>query len=112
MLKGMEFVKDNIDAVAGHHENWDGTGYPWGIAHEDIALGARIIRVADTFDAMTTDRRYGKRANEEQALTEIESLSGKWFDPDVVSALKAVISRQMEQDSTEAELPSSFTPSS
>lgn len=112
MLKGMEFTQDSIDAMAGHHENWDGTGYPWGVAHEDIALGSRIIRVADTFDAMTTEKRYGKRIDGEQALREIEGLSGKWFDPMVISALKAVISRRREQGSSEAELSSSATPSS
>lgn len=112
MLKGMEFTQDSIDAMAGHHENWDGTGYPWGIAHEDIALGSRIIRVADTFDAMTTNKHYGKPTDEEQALKEIEGLSGKWFDPMIVSALKAVIRRRREQGSTEAELSSSATPSS
>jgi diguanylate cyclase (GGDEF)-like protein/PAS domain S-box-containing protein/putative nucleotidyltransferase with HDIG domain len=112
MLKGMEFTKDSIDAVAGHHENWDGTGYPWGIAHEDIALGSRIIRLADTFDAMTTEKRYGKRIDREQALREIEGLSGKWFDPTVISALKAIISKQIAQGATESESPFSVTPSS
>ena len=112
MLRGMEFTADTINAVAGHHENWDGTGYPWGIGREDLAIGARIIRVADTFDAMTTNRHYGKPTDEEQALREIEGLSGKRFDPMVVSALRAVISRRMEQGSKGTELPSSLTPSS
>jgi HD-GYP domain-containing protein (c-di-GMP phosphodiesterase class II) len=68
-------------AVQHHHENFDATGYPDGPAGEEIPLGARIIMVADTLDAMTTDRPYRKALPFERALEELRKFSGKQFDP-------------------------------
>jgi len=68
-------------AVRHHHENFDGTGYPDGLAGDAIPFGARIIMVADTLDAMTTDRPYRKALPFERALEEIRKFSGKQFDP-------------------------------
>jgi hypothetical protein len=68
-------------AVRHHHENYDGTGYPDGLAGEAIPLGARIIMAADTLDAMTTDRPYRKALPFDRALEEIRKYSGKQFDP-------------------------------
>jgi diguanylate cyclase (GGDEF)-like protein len=73
--------------VLHHHERWDGTGYPDGLHGEDIPLGARIIFVADAFDAMTNDRVYRSRLTLEAALEELEACSGSQFDPDAVAAL-------------------------
>ncbi|WP_131820836.1 HD-GYP domain-containing protein [Desulfotruncus arcticus] len=70
-------------AVLHHHERWDGTGYPDGLAGDDIPLIARIIAVADAFDAMTTDRPYRKALSKEDAVKEIISCSGTQFDPNV-----------------------------
>jgi diguanylate cyclase (GGDEF)-like protein len=75
------------DWVRYHHERWDGQGYPKGLAEEKIPLGARIIFAADSWDAMTSDRTYRRGLSIEQALEEIESLSGSQFDPEVVRAL-------------------------
>jgi HD-GYP domain-containing protein (c-di-GMP phosphodiesterase class II) len=72
--------------VLYHHERWDGTGYPEGRAREDIPLGARIIFVADAFDAMTNDRVYRRKLTIEDALAELARCSGTQFDPDVVAA--------------------------
>jgi putative nucleotidyltransferase with HDIG domain len=69
------------EAVRHHHENFDGTGYPDGLAGQDIPIGARIIMIADTLDAMTTDRPYRKALPFERALEEIRRFSGKQFDP-------------------------------
>ena len=72
--------------VRHHHENFDGSGYPDGLAGEQIPLGARIIMVADTVDAMTTDRPYRKALPFERVFVELEKYSGKQFDPVVVTA--------------------------
>ncbi|GBD32284.1 MAG: hypothetical protein KatS3mg081_1978 [Gemmatimonadales bacterium] len=74
--------------IRHHHENFDGTGYPDGLAGEDIPLGARIILVADTTDAMTTDRPYRRALSYERVVEELEKYSGTQFDPRVVSAFK------------------------
>ena len=73
--------------VLHHHERWDGNGYPDGLAEDAIPLGARIIFVADAYDAMTSDRVYRERLSEEEALEELESCAGTQFDPAVVAAL-------------------------
>jgi len=70
-------------AVLHHHERWDGTGYPDGLKGEDIPLLARIIAVADAYDAMTTDRPYRKALSKEDAVKEIIRCSGTQFDPGV-----------------------------
>jgi putative nucleotidyltransferase with HDIG domain len=71
-------------AIRHHHENYDGTGYPDGIAGERIPLAARIIMIADTLDAMTTDRPYRKALTFERTLEELRKYSGKQFDPRLV----------------------------
>ena len=76
------------DWVLHHHEHWDGTGYPDGLAGETIPLGARIILVADAFEAITADRPYRSARSPEVALTELRNNAGSQFDPDVVAALE------------------------
>jgi HD superfamily phosphohydrolase YqeK len=71
-------------AIRHHHENYDGTGYPDGIAEEKIPLAARIIMIADTLDAMTTDRPYRKALSFERTMEELRKFSGKQFDPALV----------------------------
>jgi len=81
----------DIDPVAEwvlhHHERWDGAGYPDGLHGDDIPLGARIIFVADAFDAMTHDRIYQRKLSIDAALIELEDCTGTQFDPDAVNAL-------------------------
>lgn len=67
-----------------HHEKWDGTGYPRGLKGDEIPLPARIISVADVFDALTTKRSYKEAWTDEEALAELRALSGRSFDPQVV----------------------------
>jgi HD-GYP domain-containing protein (c-di-GMP phosphodiesterase class II) len=79
-------LRDVIPGVRGHHEKFDGTGYPDGIGGDDIPLAARIIAVADTFDAMTTDRPYRKGLDAETAMEELRKGSGSQFDAEAVGA--------------------------
>jgi HD-GYP domain-containing protein (c-di-GMP phosphodiesterase class II) len=79
-------LREVIPSVRGHHEKIDGTGYPDGLTGEDIPLPARIIAVADTFDAMTTDRPYRKGLSVETAIGELKKLSDIQFDSEVVNA--------------------------
>jgi HD-GYP domain-containing protein (c-di-GMP phosphodiesterase class II) len=77
---------NGIDVVRAHHERWDGTGYPQGLAGEDIPLGARIFALADTLDAMTSDRPYRRALGWDRATEEILGQTGRQFDPQVVKA--------------------------
>ncbi len=72
------------DSILGHHERWDGKGYPQGLSGESIPILARILSVADSYDAMTNDRVYRKAISHEQAVMELLQGSGKQFDPQAV----------------------------
>jgi putative nucleotidyltransferase with HDIG domain len=87
MLQDAEPYRHLVDLILYHQEAYDGTGYPDGLAGRDIPLGARIIRVADTFDAMTSDRPYRPRKSLEQAKLELREMAGRALDPNVVEAL-------------------------
>jgi hypothetical protein len=76
-----------------HHEALDGRGYPYGLTGEQIPLLARVIAVADTFDALTTNRPYQHAHTPEEALKIIQNLAGKRLDPGPVAALMAVYGR-------------------
>lgn len=86
ILDHIKQLKDIIPAVRGHHEKYDGTGYPDRLKGEDIPLFARIIAVADTFDAITTDRPYRKALSLERAFEELKSNAGTQLDREVVKA--------------------------
>jgi len=86
MLESLE-ADPVADVVLRHHERWDGAGYPSGMPAERIPLSARIIFVADAYDAMTSDRSYRARLSEEDALAELQRCSGSQFDPAVVAVL-------------------------
>jgi HD-GYP domain-containing protein (c-di-GMP phosphodiesterase class II) len=75
-----------VPGILFHHERWDGGGYPSGRAGAAIPAEARVLAVADAFDAMTTDRAYRHALGAEAALAEIERCAGSQFDPDVASA--------------------------
>ncbi len=79
-------LREVIPGVRGHHERYDGKGYPDKISNGDIPLAARIISVADTFDAMTTDRPYRKGLSLDKAFDELKRCSGGQFDPQIVDA--------------------------
>lgn len=79
-LPNMDYV---IPAAVGHHERWDGKGYPRGLAGNDIPLAARCLAIADAYDAMTTDRPYRRGLTAEYAAEQIEENAGKQFDPEL-----------------------------
>ncbi|PKN05309.1 MAG: histidine kinase [Deltaproteobacteria bacterium HGW-Deltaproteobacteria-9] len=86
-----ETVGDILPIILHHHEKYDGSGY-YKAAQEDIPLGARIIAVADVYDALTTDRPYRKAFTSLQAKQEILANSGTHFDPQVVKAFSEIFS--------------------
>ncbi len=86
LLENMGFIKNTLDIILYHHERYDGGGYPNGLIGEEIPLESRIIAVADTYDAMTSDRSYRKGVDHLIAVKEIVRQSRKQFDPKVVDA--------------------------
>ncbi len=97
MLGGVAFLRGpGLEVVRHHHERWDGGGYPDGLAGPEIPLGARILFVADAYDAMTTERVYRGRLSHEQAIRELEHCAGTQFDPTVVAAFKAELAPARE----------------
>jgi HD-GYP domain-containing protein (c-di-GMP phosphodiesterase class II) len=91
IMKSIEQMRDMIPGMKYHHEQWDGNGYPDRLKGEAIPLIARIISVADTFDAMTTNRPYQKAIELDYTLKKIKSNAGIKFDPQVVDALMKAI---------------------
>ncbi|REJ78436.1 MAG: HD domain-containing protein [Acidobacteria bacterium] len=88
IMKNIPAMKDFLPGMYMHHEMVNGEGYPQGLKDEQIPLQAKIVSVADTFDAMTIDRPYSKGMALGEALDKIESFVGSRYDPDVVSALR------------------------
>jgi HD-GYP domain-containing protein (c-di-GMP phosphodiesterase class II) len=86
ILDPIRFLHPLVPGVHLHHERWDGRGYPLGLKGGGVPLIARIIAVADTYDAMTSDRAYRRALPHEVAVGEIERCSGSQFDPDVAQA--------------------------
>ena len=82
-----------LKLVRGHHEHCDGSGYPDHLGSNQMLLGARILMVADAYDAMVSDRPYRKAMSNEAALNELRRCSGNQFDPDVVAALCVLVQR-------------------
>jgi len=82
-----------LGGILHHHERWDGKGYPMNLVGEEIPLGARIISIADSFDAMVTDRTYRQALSISTALKEIEKGAGRQFDPDLVPSFIEIVSK-------------------
>ena len=97
MLKPVTAFAHLLPIIHAHHERWDGSGYPSGLAGEDIPLGARIIAVADAFDAMTQGRPYAPARGAEEALLELEAGAGRQFDPRIVRLFAAEHRRHHEE---------------
>lgn len=108
ILSGMKFLEGASRVVVQHHEKWDGSGYPWGLAGKEIDRNARIFAVADAYDAMTSDRVYRAGLTYEAAAAELNQGAGTHFDPRVVEAFCS-IPRQEWGEATKALAGSSTT---
>ena len=84
---------DVITLVSQHHERYDGTGYPRGLSGDNICRGARIIAVADTYDALVSDRPYRTGLSHDEAREIIQGETGKQFDPDIVRVFLDIVDR-------------------
>ena len=104
-LPGMDAL---IPIVLHHHERWDGAGYPAGLSMTDIPKEARVIAVADAFDAMTSYRPYAEVMSADEALTEVRRCSGAQFEPSVVDALHEAFSYGLIERKTSVMFPSSY----
>ena len=103
MIARIKFLKGASDIVLYHHERWDGKGYPYGIAGEDIPLSARIFSVCDSFDAITSKRVYKEAVPIPEAQREIERCSGDQFDPTVVAEFLKITRAELEETRRDAE---------
>ena len=97
LLGGSQFLSKSAQVVLYHHESYDGSGYPYGLAGDEIPLEARIFALADTLDAITSDRPYRKAMDFDEARLEIEIGRGSQFDPQVVDAFLSVPLEKWQQ---------------
>jgi HD-GYP domain-containing protein (c-di-GMP phosphodiesterase class II) len=101
IVRGIEFLTDAAEVVRSHHERWDGTGYPDGLAGEEIPLTARVFSVADVLDALTTDRPYRPACSLHYARAMISAESGTQFDPRVVDVFNSIDDEVFERIAAE-----------
>ena len=93
ILESFNAVKGIFDAARHHHERYDGSGYPDGLSGEEILIHARIIAVADAFDAMHTNRSYRNRLTDEVIIEELEKNKGVQFDAEAADALLRLLKK-------------------
>ncbi len=106
ILEGVQGFADYLPAVELHHENWDGTGYPKGLSGEETPIDARIIHVADAYDAMTTDRSYRRGMTHERAISILIENAGIQFDSRVVESFVKLPSAVFVKETSPAEVQS------
>ncbi len=111
MLKGVSALRPMLPYVLYHQEHYDGSGYPFGLAGTQIPIEGRVLTVADTFDAMTSNRPYRQGMSNAQAIAEIEQHRGTQFDPVVVDALLRAMANGKLQPATPAVVPDRLTAS-
>ena len=97
ILESIHFLREIVPLVYSHHEWWDGEGYPEGIRGDQIPLGARILAVADSYDAMTSDRPYRKAMPQARAIQELRRCAGTQFDPDLVGIFIQELEKNREE---------------
>ncbi|MEU3608842.1 HD-GYP domain-containing protein [Streptomyces sp. NPDC035033] len=110
MIRGIGFLGEAREAVLHHHERIDGSGYPYGLRGEEIPECARVVAVADAFDAMTSTRSYSRARPVATALAELERCAGSQFDPRMVGALARALDRYGWQTAVTADEPGGQVP--
>jgi putative nucleotidyltransferase with HDIG domain len=93
MLSAIAYLRPALDIPYCHHEKWDGSGYPRGLKGKQIPLAARIFTMADTWDALRSERRYHRAWPKEEVVTHIRSQAGTSFDPDLVDVFLAHVEK-------------------
>jgi HD-GYP domain-containing protein (c-di-GMP phosphodiesterase class II) len=93
ILLRMSTLREALPYVLYHHERWDGTGYPSGRAGEAIPLEARVLAIADAFDAMTSDRPYRGALTHREAVAEVKRCAGTQFDPEIARVFLELFAR-------------------
>lgn len=93
IIKTSPYLEGAAMVIGSHHEKWDGTGYPKGLAGEEIPIGARVFTLADSYDAMRSDRPYRKGLSKAEAMAEIINNRGKQYDPELVDLFVASIDK-------------------
>jgi HD-GYP domain-containing protein (c-di-GMP phosphodiesterase class II) len=96
ILMRVAMLRGALPYVLFHHERWDGRGYPTGRAGEEIPLEARVLAVADAFDAMTSDRPYRPALDREEAIAEVARCAGTQFDPEIVRIFLELFAERAE----------------
>jgi putative nucleotidyltransferase with HDIG domain len=97
LVRPLLLQSDTTHAIQHHHEWWDGTGYPDGISGQDIPYAARIVAVADAFDAMSCDRPYRRALRREVVLGELRRFAGVQFDPHLAKEFAALVESSAEE---------------
>ena len=98
LISGLEVYKDCVDIVKYEHERWDGSGYPEGLKGEEIPLGARIVAVADVYDALRSDRPYRPALSLDQAIEELKQMRGRELDPKLVDILFEILQEECSKE--------------
>ena len=96
ILRPIQFLHDLIPLIFYHHERWDGKGYPSGLKNEEIPLGARIISIADVYQALMSDRSYRKAYPKHEVVDIIKKGKGSQFDPKIVDVFLKILEREEE----------------
>jgi len=98
VLNAVEYLRPAIDIPYSHHERWDGSGYPQGLAGKEIPLAARLFAIVDVYDALRSDRPYRKSMPKGVVLDHIRKMSGKDFDPMLVDVFMMMMDHQHQED--------------
>lgn len=96
IISKVDFLKDITDIIKHHHERYDGKGYPEGLSGEDIPIEACVLTIADSYDAMTTDRPYRKALTRDEAIEEIRKNAGTQFHPELSKTFVAIMSKEKD----------------